>query len=272
MTTFALGDIRLTMISDGALRREDLAAFTATNAAPEEVAAVARAQHLPFPSFVHGFTGALIETGDAVIAVDPGFGVAAPGPAVGQYLEGLAAAGRRPEDVTMVLISHGHPDHIGNVGAFPNAEIAMSAREFAYWEAGDVPEFRAPTLGLFQKLLAPRRAEIRMLEPGQSVAPGVSVAEGFGHSAGHLLFRVGDLVMLNDAVPHFAISMAKPEWHFAMDDDPEAAAVTRRRELAAAADGRYPVSGFHFPFPSVGYIDRQGDGFVFRPHSYQLLP
>ena len=55
-----------------------------------------------------------------------------------------------------------------------------------------------------------------------------------------------------------------------MDDNPEAAAVSRRRLLNQIADDRMTAIGFHMPFPSVGYIECYGDGFVWLPASYQM--
>ena len=64
--------------------------------------------------------------------------------------------------------------------------------------------------------------------------------------------------------------LSHPEWHFFMDDNPEAAAVSRKRLLNQIADDKMAAIGFHMPFPSVGYIDRRGDGFVWLPASYQM--
>jgi hypothetical protein len=71
-------------------------------------------------------------------------------------------------------------------------------------------------------------------------------------------------------VAHFAISTANPEFHFGMDDDPVKAVESRKRVLATVADNEMLAIGFHMPFPSVGYMDRHGDGYVWVPHSYQM--
>ena len=61
------------------------------------------------------------------------------------------------------------------------------------------------------------------------------------------------------------VSLAKPDWPNAFDGDKPAAARTRRAELAHVADEHLLIFAPHFPFPGVGYVERAGDGFVFKP-------
>ena len=83
------------------------------------------------------------------------------------------------------------------------------------------------------------------------------------------------LILLNDTTPHYVASFANPDWHFFMDDDPQKAAVARRRVLEMAAQSKLPVTGFHIPFPALGFVERRPDdsggaGFEFRPATYQF--
>ena len=75
---------------------------------------------------------------------------------------------------------------------------------------------------------------------------------------------------MSDSAPHYAISFLHPEYNFSMDDDPEKAAISRRRVLSQVADTKMAAIGFHMPFPSVGYVDRHGDGFAWVPAAYQF--
>ena len=45
---------------------------------------------------------------------------------------------------------------------------------------------------------------------------------------------------------------------------------TRARVLEAAARDGTLVVGFHMPFPSVGYVERQGEGYRWTPATYQI--
>ena len=77
---FNLGKCRITNILDGYFHREDMHPFTATNASAPEIEKIAKQHFLPFPKLEHNFVPTLIETSDALIAFDPGFGKRAPGP------------------------------------------------------------------------------------------------------------------------------------------------------------------------------------------------
>ena len=115
---------------------------------------------------------------------------------------------------------------------------------------------------------------MRFIEPGDEIVPGLIAVDAFGHSAGHLVFRLRsgekELLLLNDTTPHYVASFAHPEWHFIMDDAADAAAITRKRILEMAASEELPVVGFHLPFPALGHVERRGEGYEFRPATYQF--
>ncbi len=277
---FNCGDCVVTNVLEGFLHRDDLHPFVATNASAQEVEALAKDHCLPFPRMEHGFVATIIKTSTKLIVIDPGFGSIAPAPTTGWFEQGLLAAGYSVDQVDMVLISHCHPDHIGNVSrdgvlTFPNAEIVIGRAEFEFWKRGEgISKMRQPTAALFLKALLPFENQLRLIEPGDEIVPELRAIDASGHSAGHLVFRLtcGDeeLLLLNDTTPHYVASFANPDWHFAMDDDPEKAALSRQKILNMASDDALPVIGFHIPFPALGYVSRRGNGFEFRPATYQF--
>jgi glyoxylase-like metal-dependent hydrolase (beta-lactamase superfamily II) len=277
---FKLGDALVTNLLEGHIVRKDLHPFVATNATAEQVEALAEQYQIPFPELEHSFTTTLVETAGKLIAFDPGFGENSPLPTAGYFSQSLSLAGYSIDDIDAVVISHSHPDHIGNLmtaGAptFPKAEIIYGRREFDYWKSGDnIAEFRKPTLALFQKVALPLAERIRFIEPDETIAPGITAVEAFGHSAGHLAFHIESagkqLMMLNDTVAHYVASFAQPDWAFSMDDDPDAAAITRRRILTRVSQAGIPVIGFHIPFPSIGFVEALDSGFKFNPASYHF--
>lgn len=90
-----------------------------------------------------------------------------------------------------------------------------------------------------------------------------------GHTLGHMsvLVESGDARMLvvGDALNHGYVSFAKPDWQFGFDMDRPQAVETRRRLLDMAAEERLVVVGYHFPFPGVGHVMREGDAYRFVP-------
>lgn len=277
---FKFGNSTITSLLEGHVAREDLHPFVATNADADDVKDVAEQHNLPFPGLEHGFVTTLIESGGKLIAFDPGFGENAPMPTAGYFTDSMSQAGYALSDVDMVVISHSHPDHIGNlmtngVATFPNAEVVFGRTEFDYWNKGEnISEMRQPTLALFHKVAVPLAEKMRFIEPGDSIVSGLTAIEAYGHSAGHLAFHFEDgdkrLLMLNDTVAHCVASFARPDWHFSMDDNPEAAAATRKRMLDMAATERLPVVGFHMPFPAIGHVETSGSGYAYRPALYQF--
>jgi glyoxylase-like metal-dependent hydrolase (beta-lactamase superfamily II) len=277
---FKLGDFTITNVLEGYIHREDMHPFTAKNVAAADVAAVAAEYRLPFPLLEHNFVPSMVDTGDKLIAFDPGFGEKKGAPTTGWFNELLPEAGYTLGDVDIVVVTHCHPDHIGNLMAgsqptFPNAEIVFGRTEFDYWVKGEnIPDFRPPTLEMFREVAEPMGERARFIEPGDDVVSGVTAVDTFGHSAGHMAFHIEsngqELMIMSDTVAHYAVSLSHPEWHFAMDDNPEVAAVSRRRLLDQIAAAKMAAVGFHMPFPSVGYIERRGDGFVWLPDSYQM--
>lgn len=277
---FKLGDFTITNVLEGYIHREDMHPFTAKNVEAAEVEAVAAEYRLPFPLMEHNFVPSMVDTGDKLIAFDPGFGEKKRAPTTGWFNELLPEAGYTLEDVDIVVVTHCHPDHIGNLMAggqptFPNAEIVFGRTEFDYWVKGEnIPDFRPPTLEMFREVAEPMGEHARFIEPGDDIVTGVTAVDAFGHSAGHMAFHIEsngqELMIMSDTVAHYAVSLSHPEWHFAMDDNPEVAAVSRRRLLDQIAAAKMAAIGFHMPFPSVGYIERRGDGFVWLPASYQM--
>ena len=158
---------------------------------------------------------------------------------------------------------------------FGNAEIIYGRAEFEFWQRGEfISEMRQPTLALFNKVALPLKDRMRFIEPDEIILPGLTALNAFGHSAGHLVFHIESaenrMMMLNDTVAHYVASFARPDWHFSMDDDAEAAAISRKRILDQVATDQIPVTGFHLPFPSLGYVDTSGKGYRFHPATYQF--
>lgn len=82
----------------------------------------------------------VIDTGDEIILVDTGMpaetdfpvtekSVITFGDKINNYVDALKAAGYEPAQVSKILVTHKHPDHTGELRAFPNAKIFISRIE-----------------------------------------------------------------------------------------------------------------------------------------------
>ena len=277
---FRLGDIQVTTLLDGAVRRDSVKPPFCMDWEPEAVAALAAENRLPADRMEHPFVPVLFETGGQRVLVDAGFGSGGPGPAVGHLRARLAAVGVDPGDVDVVMLTHVHPDHIlglseGGVPCFPKARYAIGRREFDRWRSGEgIPEARAENRAMFLDRVVPLAERMTFLEDGDAVAPGITAEAAYGHSAGHMMLRVESggrqLLHWGDVTNHYVFSLQAPEARVMFDDDPEAATATRLRVLDMAAADAIPVIGYHMPFPSVGYVLRLGGRYRWEAASYQL--
>jgi glyoxylase-like metal-dependent hydrolase (beta-lactamase superfamily II) len=116
---------------------------------------------------------------------------------------------------------------------------------------------------------APYQGRIRRFAPEAEIAPGLRAVAAHGHSPGHTVVQVADgtaqLLMLADITHRPELFARRPDYVSLFDFDGVAAAASRRRILDRAAADRVRVTGYHFPFPSNGFIAREGAGFRFVP-------
>jgi glyoxylase-like metal-dependent hydrolase (beta-lactamase superfamily II) len=280
---FKLGAFEVTMISDADAFIDGPWPLIGKNAEQAQVEQLMRDNLLPTDKYQPGFTPMVVNTGAELVLFDTGNGARGflPRPQGGWLAAQLAPAGFKPEEIDLVVLSHGHPDHIGGLyengrPLFPKARYAIGAAEYDFWSpegkhAGDMETFSA----LFRDYVVPLAGRTTFLKPGSDVAPGIRAVESHGHTPGHLSFRIAsggkELFVLGDCAHHHVASLARPDWHCVFDVDPEKGAETRRRVFDMLAVEKVAVSAYHMPFPSIGYVERLGGGgYRWLPHSYQL--
>ena len=276
---FTLGEAVVTTIQDGTHIRKPINPPFALDKTDEEIAQIAARNNLPAYGFESGYTPTIIRISDQTILFDTGFAPLGVDEPAGHLRRRLAYAGYAPEEIDIVAFTHCHPDHIlgvmdGDKPTYPNAHYVIGRKEFDAWSSGqDIPEQRAGTRDIFLRLILPLADRMTFLEDGQSVVSGLTAEAAFGHSPGHMMYRLESadksLLVWGDVTNHFVFSLQYPDSLVGYDDDKDMAVATRNRVLDMVATDGLLVSGFHMPFPSLGYVERKQDSYRWTSASYQ---
>ena len=210
---------------------------------------------------------------DSVVLFDAGAGANFMDGA-GRLDEALEAAGIGAEEITDVVFTHAHPDHLWGIlddfddVRFPEARLHMPAAEWDYWRADGTLESigearQAFVVGARNRFEAIEE-RVALFAPGDEVAPGVETIGTEGHTPGHCSFMLHDggdgLVVTGDAITHPGLSFAHPRWPSGSDQDPARGVRTRVALLERLVADKSPIVGFHLPFPAHGRVEAVGGG------------
>jgi glyoxylase-like metal-dependent hydrolase (beta-lactamase superfamily II) len=217
----------------------------------------------------------LIKAGDKTILIDAGNDQTEDGES-GRLLVNLRAEGIAPEEIDIVVITHGHSDHFDGLVdtngdlTYPNAQYITWKSEWDYW-MGDPPsieQFGAEYILLMKMKMMPIEDKLTLLEEETEIAPGVHLVIMAGHTPGQcgvLVESDGEKLLAMADAAHKPMQLQHPEWHFAADVDGDAAAHTRHELFRRAAEEKLLVHFYHFPFPGLGHVVADGDAWKWQP-------
>jgi len=207
----------------------------------------------------------LIRTGERLVLVDAGLGPDRLGvPEAesylvgGQLLTGLRAADVEPADITDVVCTHFHADHVGwlftaeGTPVFARADIWFGAGEWDHFVTG-AGEMRAH----IRAGLRAHAARLHAVDADTGVAPGVTALLAPGHTPGHLCLVVSSgterALLLGDSIT-CPVQLDEPSWHSIGDVDPALAERTRQRFWRELEDRHTVGTGAHFPELRFGRV------------------
>lgn len=212
--------------------------------------------------------GFLIRGGghDRVALVDLGLGdndmMGARG---GAMIDSLRAYGLGPEDVTDVLLTHLHLDHVGwasvdGQAVFPNATYRCDLADWDYWV---VDPSRGGTvevnhyLQAQKDLMDPAASQLETWDSDGPVLPGIDVLRIPGHTPGSSMLVISDgddrAMLLGDVV-HCPVELLEDEWDGFADVDPVRAKAARNALVRELEGSDVPVAAAHFPNLQFGRV------------------
>lgn len=267
-TPFHVGKLSLASVRDAGFQMPNDGKVFGVDAGPAAVSDVLKAANAPTDQITLSVDALLVRDGARIVLIDTGLGPKAGG----VLIASLKLAGVTPDQVTDVLITHPHGDHIGGLldasgqPAFPKAKVRMSSADWAYLQSQS-------GMADLTKAIAP---QVAAFEPGATVTPSITAVAIKGHTPGHVGYQIVSgkdrLLDIGDMAHSSIISLAKPEWTIAFDSDAAVAKASRRETLTELAKDHETIFAPHFPYPGIGQIATAGDGFAWKPADLTAKP
>jgi len=270
----ALGDIRLDVVSDGELTLP--ASFTFEGLDPAPLEPIRQKYGLTGDIISPPCNVTLMRSGDRTVLFDVGSGPDF-APNAGDVLASLEALGVAPEDITDVVFTHAHPDHLWGLlddfddPLFTNAAYMIGKTEWDYWmdpnTVDTIGEARTAFAVGAQRRLAMIEDNIAFFTDGEEIIPGVAARATFGHTPGHMSFEVRSgnttVMILGDCIGNHHVAFEQPAWISGSDQDGELGMKTRLALLDQLASEKTQIIGFHLTDGGAGYVDKTASGYAF---------
>ena len=276
LARIALGAKRIETLSDGHLTLPQEFVFGGLD--PEALQPLLQRHGIGAGPLTPEVNVTLLRDEGRVVLFDAGSG---PGfqDSAGKLPMALEAIGVAPEEVTHVVFTHCHPDHLWGVlddfddVLFPEAVFLMGQGEWDYWydpdTAASIGSSRAAMAAGARRRMEVLEDRVQLFADGTEILPGVAARATRGHTPGHMSFEIRSssesVLILGDAIGNDHVSFAEPTWPVGSDQDPQTAAATRLRLLDQLASEQMRLIGYHLPGGGIGRAERSGSGYRFVP-------
>lgn len=268
---FTVGDFAATVLLTGSMENTPAQPSVAPQATPQEFGAALAAASSNGRFRLH-FLALLLQRGQENILIDAGpGGNAAPEHDLVAHLRRL---GLQPRDITAVLLTHAHFDHLGGLLDARDRIVFSAAEHFCMGEEIDFwldPQADFSRMGFKPQPMVAQarrvfeRVHFTRIAPTVRLPAGLTAIHAPGHTPGQMTVRIESggesLYHIADLTHYARLMLPHPDWTIASDVDPRQAAATRRRIFRQLAATRTRVFGSHLPFPGLGALQARGDGF-----------
>jgi glyoxylase-like metal-dependent hydrolase (beta-lactamase superfamily II) len=279
-----VGKLSVIALHDGVVERDQPPGFI--RGVPDDAVGLALQQAGMAPGkLTLTFTVLAIDSAGELTLIDAGFGQNGP-PTAGRMTANLIAAGYRAAQVSNILISHFHGDHVSGLitrdgtPAFADARVLVPQPEWAYWmddaAMAAAPEGLQPAFTLARKVFGILADRVIPFAWGDEPVPGIRAIGLGGHTPGMTGFAIDSegerLVFVADLSNNPCVFARHPDWQASFDIDGSRAAETRRREFAGHARAHTRLAFYHAPFPGIGTLAPMGDAYTWCPEPWGARP
>jgi glyoxylase-like metal-dependent hydrolase (beta-lactamase superfamily II) len=253
------------------------------NANAEELTQILNQNQINPDNISSPFTPILIQQDNKKILIDTGIGFSdKPAASIndtvifhGRLLQLFQEENIKRDDITDIIITHFHPDHIGGIFAddgklnFPNAKFHIHEDEWNYWHSSQSDNQPAMFKHFVEKNITNLKDRDLDLIKGDfiEVLQGMTVVKAGGHTPGHMAVIIHSenehLLYLSDTFLH-PLHIQKLDWQTSYDMDHEKAKQSRVKILELANKENMIVSAYHFNFPGLGRIDRHENNWTWK--------
>ncbi|MFN4156171.1 MAG: MBL fold metallo-hydrolase [Paracoccaceae bacterium] len=273
-STLTMGQMQIDTLSDGNLVLPwD---FILGGMPQEEMAQIVASYGLPTDQLTPPCNVTLLRNGAHTVLFDVGAGPDFQ-PTAGKLAQALDAAGVTADDITHVVFTHAHPDHLWGLlddfdePMFANAEYMIGQTEFDYWTdpntVSTIGEARTAFAVGAERRLSAIADRLRFVTDGQEILPGVAARGTPGHTPGHMAYelRAGSdaAMVVGDALGNHHVAFERPGWASGSDQDKDLAAATRLALLDQITSAQMRLIGFHLPGGGIGHAEKSGDSYRF---------
>lgn len=198
-------------------------------------------------------------------------------PSAGKIVDSLDQFGLAVEDITHVVFTHAHPDHLWGLlddfddPLFSEAQYLISQNEWDYWwnpnTVDGLPDSLKPFAVGAKRRLDVIEDVVEFIKDGQEIIPGIAAVSTPGHTPGHMSFEVrngsNSTMILGDAIGNHHIAFKQPSWPSGSDQDRELGIKSRNMLFDRITGENMNIIGFHLPNGGIGKVDVTSDGYRF---------
>jgi len=286
------GDLDLIILTDGHILQQPIQPFMCPEAPQTELESLLKDNFRPLQSVDLAMNVMLVKKDNKYILLDAGMGAFATNEANGWLLNSLSKAGVQAKEITEIMISHAHPDHIGGLIdakqnlVFPNATVYISKIEYNFWKTampGDFKEsplyeqqeFLKQIIGGIQNVLKIIQPKVEFYPETGKLMDTFSFTPIPGHTPGMVMIQVESkgekLAYIADLIHHDILLFEHPEWGFSGDTNLEEATATRIKTLQNLATSKTSIFAYHLPWPGLGYAGKSNQTFKWIPQVFATI-